>query len=529
MPPMPPMPPLHPADLPELSAGALRSGYSSGDFSPLDVAQALVARIAAWEPHLNALYAYTPDALLAQARDSAARWQTGRPLGPLDGVPVTIKDNIATRGTPVPLGCAALPLQPALHDAPPAARLREAGALIVAKTTMPDLGMLSSGLSSFHALARNPWHLACTPGGSSAGAGAAAAAGYGPLHLGTDIGGSIRLPAGWCGVVGFKPSAGRVPIHPPYTGRVAGPMTRCVADAALAMAVLSQPDTRDPTRLPPQAIAWDDLASDEAADAPALHGLRIGLLLDAGWGLPVDAGTAAAVQAAALRLQAAGARIEPLAPFTTREMIDGLDRFWRLRAWLDLQALPAAARQHVLPYIRDWAAPAAGYSGTQVFHGQAQMAALRDAAAGASERFDFIISPTSPVPAFAAELASPLHDPARPFEHIAFTLPWNMGEQPAISLPCGTTPGPGGAALPVGLHISGRRHDDIGVLRLARAWERLRPPLPPWPQAPAAGAEAGGPGGAGTVRPWLTPTCAATPAAVAARPHSRRPSRRCGG
>lgn len=471
---------MKPTDLPWLSAAELAAGYRRGDFTPLDVAQALADHIGHWEPHIQALYAFDAAAMVDQARASTARWQAGQPLGALDGVPVTIKENIATRGTPVPLGCAATPLLPATADAPPAARLREAGAVIVAKTTMPDLGMLSSGLSSFHALSRNPWDLAMTPGGSSAGAAAAAAAGYGPLHLGTDIGGSIRLPAGWCGVVGFKPSAGRVPIHPPYTGRVAGPMTRSVADAALAMATLSLPDARDPTRLPPQAIAWND--PGDGVDVQ-LRACRIGLLLDAGWGLPADAATQAAVTAAAHRFEAAGAIVEPLAPFTTRAMVDGLDRFWRLRAWLDLQAMPAEARERVLPYIRDWAEPASSYSAAQVFHGQAQMAALRDAAAAASEAFDFIVSPTSPVPAFAAELASPLHDPARPFEHIAFTLPWNMGEQPAITLPCGMTPAVA-RPLPIGLQISGRRHDDLGVLRLARAWERLRAPLPAFAARP---------------------------------------------
>lgn len=470
---------MNPVELPSLSSlsiAALQAGYAAGDFTPLDTALAVAAHIATWEPHIAALWAWDEAALRTQAEASTRRWQAGAPLGPLDGVPVTVKDNIATRGLPVPLGCAAVPLQPAATDAPPAARLREAGALLLAKTTMPDLGMLSSGLSSFHALSRNPWDLARTPGGSSAGAAAAAAAGYGPVHLGTDIGGSIRLPAGWCGVVGFKPSAGRVPLQHPYTGRVAGPLTRSVADAAAAMAVLAQPDLRDPTRLPPQALAWQRL------DGLPLRGLRLGLLLDAGWGQAVAPEVAAAVQAAAGAFEAAGAIVEPLAPFTTRAMIDGLDAFWRLRAWLDIQALPAAQQHRVLPYIRAWAEAGASLSGVQVFQGQAQMAALRDAAAGASERFDFILSPTAPQTAFAAASASPLDDPARPFEHIAFTLPWNMGEQPAISLPCAMA-----AGLPVGLQISGRRHDDLGVLRLAHAWEQLRAPLPPWPAArPAA-------------------------------------------
>ena len=164
----------------------------------------MLARIERWEPHLHALWTIDRDGVLEAAAASGRRWRDGRPAGTLDGVPVTIKENVATRGVPVPLGCAATELVPAAADAPPAARLREAGALILGKTTMPDYGMLSSGLSSFHALTRNPWNLALTPGGSSAGAGAAAAAGYGPLHLGTDIGGSVRLPAGWCGIVGAQ-------------------------------------------------------------------------------------------------------------------------------------------------------------------------------------------------------------------------------------------------------------------------------------------------------------------------------------
>ena len=198
-------------DISTLSSAQLRAAYAARSLSPVEVLRALHAHIDRWEPHLHALYARDDAAALAQARSSEARWAKGQPLSALDGVPVTIKENIATRGTPVPLGSAATELIPAAADAPPAARLREAGCVLLAKTTMPDYGMLSSGLSSFHALTRNPWDLSKNPGGSSAGAGAAASAGYAPLHIGTDIGGSIRLPAGWCGVVGFKPSAGRVP------------------------------------------------------------------------------------------------------------------------------------------------------------------------------------------------------------------------------------------------------------------------------------------------------------------------------
>lgn len=462
------------AALHDCSAVELLALYARGATSPVDVLRDVLARIERCEPRLHATWALDADAAMAAARDSERRWRAGEALA-LDGVPVTIKENIATRGVAVPLGTAATELVPAHDDAPPAARLREAGAVLVAKTTMPDYGMLSSGLSSFHALARNPWDLARTPGGSSAGAAAAAAAGYGPLHIGTDIGGSIRLPAGWCGVVGLKPSLGRVPIHPPYAGRVAGPIVRDVADAALAMGVLSQPDARDSMSLPPQAIAWRDI---DAVD-DALRGRRVGLWLDPGWGLPVDAEVRAAVEDAARRLERnAGAIVEPLAPPTTRAMADGMFLFWRMRSWLDLEALPAERRARVLPYIVAWARGAAGASGDDIFRAQARMQSIREATVAACQPYDFVLSPVSPVVAFAAEWASPTNDPERALEHIEFTLPFNMSEQPAIAVPCAMS----SAGLPIGLQIAGRRFDDLGVLRAARLWERLRPALPPWPE-----------------------------------------------
>src|ERR1700722_20000843 len=259
----------------DLSAVDLIAGFKAKQFSPSEVLEDVLTHVAAWEPHIKALYLFDPEGARAVAKASTERWQKGEATGVLDGVPVTVKDNIATKGQPVPLGAASVKLVAAAADAPPAARLREAGAIIFAKTTMPDYGMLSSGLSSFHPLARNPWDLTKNPGGSSAGAGAAGAAGYGPLHLGTDIGGSGRLPAGWGGPGGLKPSAGRVPIDPPYLGRVAGPMTRNVADAVLMMATLSGADARDHMSLPQQILEWPTRPAN-------LRGLRIGLLREPG-------------------------------------------------------------------------------------------------------------------------------------------------------------------------------------------------------------------------------------------------------
>ena len=460
----------------ELSASALIAAYRQRTLSPVDVMQAVLDHMARWEPHLCASYLPNPNRAMAQAFASQARWQRGEPCGLLDGIPVTIKENIATQGDPTPLGTAATVLQPAPADAPPAARLREAGAIVVCKTTMPDYGMLSSGLSSFHKLARNPWDLSKTPGGSSAGGGAAAAAGYGPLHIGTDIGGSMRLPAGWCGIFSLKPSLGRVPIDPAYTGRAAGPMTRTVADAALMMQVLSQPDARDSMSLPPQTIAWDQFEQG----TKVLRGLRIGMLLDAGCGMPVDPQIQAAVQRAADLFERAGAVVQPMKAFMTPSLLDGMDHAWRMRSHLDLNALKRQQRSLVLPYIRAWADSAASMTGPQVFAAISQFHATRVATVNACNAFDFVISPTSPVVAFAAEQPSPTNDPLKPLEHIGFTVPFNMSEQPAASINCGYTE----SGLPIGLQIAGRRFDDLGVLQVSRAFELLRDEQRVWPKPP---------------------------------------------
>lgn len=455
--------------LADLTARELLAGYRAGTLSPVDVVDDVLARIEADEPRLHATYALDPDGARAAAAESAGRWRAGEPR-PLDGVPITLKDNIATRGVPTPVGTAATELVPAERDAPAAGRVRDAGAVILGKTTMPDLGMLGSSQSSFHPVTRNPWDPTRTPGGSSSGAAAAAAAGYGPLHLGTDIGGSVRQPAGWNGIAGLKPTFGRVPVVPPYAGRVIGPMCRTVSDVALLMSVVAVPDERDHTALPGADIAWP------AAPCP-VEGLRIGLLPDVGVGLATERAVREAVEGAARTLEAAGAVVEPVAPFLTRDMLDGMDRFWRARAWADLGALPEERRAKVLPAILEWAAPGAALSGAEVFHGFSQMDAMAVAAHRALADLDFLLLPTAPIPPFPVEYASAFDDPARPFEHIATSLPFNMSGQPAISVNCGYTAG----GLPIGLQIVGRRFDDAGVLALAMAYEELRPPQRPWP------------------------------------------------
>jgi len=459
----------------DLSAVELLQRYRAKSVSPTEVFADVEKHIARWEPHLKALYHYAPEAARKEAAASTERWAKGAPIGALDGVPVTVKENIASKGVPMPLGTAATPLTPMGQDAPPTARLREAGAIIFSKTTMPDYGMTSSGVSSFHPLTRNAWDLSKNPGGSSSGAGAAGAAGYGPLHVGTDIGGSVRLPSGWCGLVGLKPSLGRIPIDPPYVARCAGPMTRTVDDTALMMSVLSRPDHRDGMSLPAQDIDWMNLSGSS-------KGKRIGLLLDAGVGMPVDPQVKTAVEDVAKFFAAAGAIVEPAQGIMSRAILDGLDTFFRARSWGDIAPMPAEQRAKIHAYTRKWAEGGAKLSGVDVIRGFNQTMELRRLAALLFAKIDYLVSPTAPVPAFAAERASPGDDPEHPFEHICFTVPWNFTEQPAISINAAFTK----SGLPIGVQIIGRRFDDQGVLTMAKAWETARGPITNWPKPPGA-------------------------------------------
>ena len=456
-------------ELCDLSATRLLDLFRSRKASPSEAWASVEARIAAVEPEIAALWAYDPEDARLQAKAATHRWAKGAPRGALDGVPTTIKELIATSGLPVPNGTAATVLVPARVDAPAAARLKEAGALIFARTTCPDYGMLSSGLSSFHTLTRNPWDLSKNPGGSSAGAGAAAAVGYGPLHLGTDIGGSIRIPAALCGLAGFKPSFGRVPLDPAFYGRVAGPMTRTIEDAALMMATLSRPDPRDPTALPPQTIDWTDLSLD-------LKGLRIGLLESAGCGLDPDADAARVLAECAEALRRAGAIVEPVPPILDRQMLDGFDRFFRARFWSLIERLAPDARDRILPYILTWAEGARDLTGAAVASAFDQLFAIKLASLKPFVHFDAVLSPVNPVSSWPAEWASPLNDPERPFEHIGFTLPWNFGEQPAVSVNGGFT----ADGLPVGVQIVAPRYADATALRLGAVLMRERGAVPDW-------------------------------------------------
>jgi aspartyl-tRNA(Asn)/glutamyl-tRNA(Gln) amidotransferase subunit A len=459
----------------ELDAIQVAAQYSSGALSPVEYTRACLERIDAWEPRLNAMYRTDRDGALDSAKAAEARWRAKKPLSPLDGVPVTIKENIYTKGDPAPIGTRAnddIAPQPA--DAPPAARLREAGCVILGKTTMPDFGMLSSGLSSIHGVTRNPWNTKRNTSGSSSGAGAAAAAGYAPLHVGTDIGGSVRLPATHCGIFALKPSLGRVPVYPPYIGRIAGPMTRGVAASAALMNLLSRPDARDHMSLP-----FDDIDFSKGLEKNLnLKNLKIGFLPDMKVGLPVNAEVAAAAAAASKALAGAGAIVEQMPSFLTGELLDGMCRFFEARSYNDYMQLSPAKQAKVLPFIAEWTTwRAKNFSGRDVMAAYNAYVSLRDVTVRACQPYDFVISPTSPILPYEAELPSPNNDPHNALPHIAFTLPYNMSEQPAASLNWTFSKD----GLPIGIQIVGKRFDDLGVLRLSRALEQIRPAQKAWP------------------------------------------------
>jgi aspartyl-tRNA(Asn)/glutamyl-tRNA(Gln) amidotransferase subunit A len=459
-----------------LTAQALSSAYRAKQLSPVEVARAALARIAAWETKINAMYVIDEAGARAQAAASEARWRAGVPLSALDGVPITIKDNIPVKGFATPLGTAAGDMTPSAFDAPPSARVREAGCIIIGKTKMPDYGMLVSGVSSLHGITRNPWNRSRNAGGSSSGAGASLVAGYTSLALGTDIGGSVRLPAAYNGVFALKPSLGRVPIYPPYLGRVVGPMTRTVADAALLMTALTEPDARDYMALPYQEIDWSSLLQGDAQSD--LKGKKLGLLLDIGIGLALQPAVRAAVTAAAKAFDRAGAVVEPVAPFLNAEIAAGLDGFFQARLLAELQLLPPKRREKVLPFIVTWCRRAEKLSAADAARNLALVMLMREKAVAATEPYDFLITPTAPITAYAAEEATPGDDPTRPFEHIGFTVPFNMSEQPAASICAGYDVD----GMPIGLQIVGHRFDDVGVLRTAHAYEAVRPPQRAWPE-----------------------------------------------
>jgi Asp-tRNA(Asn)/Glu-tRNA(Gln) amidotransferase A subunit family amidase len=474
----------------------LRESFRAGTLTPVQVLDATLDRIAEADPVLNAMAGLAGDSARAAAGAATRRWAAGQPLGELDGVPVTVKDSVRTVGLAWRHGSAAYSDLPVSStDAPPAARLKEAGAVIVGNTTMPDFGMLAAGVSSLYGITRNPWDPTRSPGGSSSGGGASLAAGIGFGSVGSDIAGSVRLPAAQCGLVALKPTQGRVPHLPVSTMRSAGPMARTVDEVAALYRVLSRPDPRDVWSLPPEA-------PDQRAEALHPAGLRIGLLTDLGHGPAPTAPVLAAVHAAATAFESAGAIVEPVAaPFGAGSGGAGsrgtapdlaLDRLFQVRARAEYEALSPERRELVLPEVADWAAEATGRTAVAFSRDTDAVLAAQELLRDRLSGFDLVLSPVLPMVGFPAEAVGP--DPARPLAHTGFTAWYNQTGQPAASLCFGMDDG-----CPVGVQLAGRRFHDQLVLRAAGWLEAQRPfamswPVPAGPAAPwpvRIGADAG--------------------------------------
>jgi aspartyl-tRNA(Asn)/glutamyl-tRNA(Gln) amidotransferase subunit A len=455
-------------DVAYASAVALGDQYRAKTLSPVEVARLLFERLDALQPKLNAFCVVDRDGAMAAARASEARWMRGEAKGPLDGVPATIKDLMPMRGFPTLRGSLLVERnQDWSEDAPAVARLREAGAVILGKTTTPEFGWKAVGDSPLTGITRNPWDLSRTPGGSSAGAAAAAAAGIGPLHLGSDGAGSIRIPAAFTGIFGLKPSFGRVPAYPPSPmGQLSqvGPIARTVADAALMLSVLSRPDHRDPHALP-------------AEDRDYRNGLEAGVR---GWRIAysptlgharVDAEIAAAVAAAARQFEALGAVVEEVGAIfaSPRETLMTL---WAAGSAYIVGAFPRERRALLDPGLAAIAGDGEAIRAVDYLAADFARTALGRQMAAFHQKYDLLLTPMMPIPALP--VGQDLNDPAGEklwIDWSPFSYPFNLTRQPAASIPCGLT----AAGLPIGLQIVGPLYAEARVLRAARALEATQP------------------------------------------------------
>ena len=448
-----------------LSAEELLGHYRRGTLSPVEALQAVTERIARLNPAYNAFAVLNPHALAA-AGESAQRWRAGRPIGALDGVPCTIKDLIDVAGFPTRRGSRTTEATVAAQDAPLVVGLKNAGAVIVGKTTTTEFGWKSPGDCPLHGITRNPRNPAHTTGGSSSGAGAAAAAGFGPLHVGTDAGGSVRIPAAWCGVVGLKPSFGRVPQWPlgAFAGvAVAGPMTRTVRDAALMFGAMARHDWRDPMCLPDDGRNWLDGIEN------GVEGMRVAVLRNPGFDAPVDAEGVAAVEHAARILGEAGAELDEVDP--------GLPDTGHLFATLWSTALRLVVanttedRRGLLDAGLMALAAAPDPAGTTMMQAAAQQVQAAHAMAKLHQSYELVLCPTVPGPPPLAD--APTMDPVHSLlNHWApWTFAFNLTRQPAISVPVGLS----GIGLPRSVQIAAALYRDDLVLRAARTIERALP------------------------------------------------------
>jgi aspartyl-tRNA(Asn)/glutamyl-tRNA(Gln) amidotransferase subunit A len=465
-------------DLAFMDATALADAFRLRKLSPVEVAMSLLDRIDKLNPLVNAVVHFDRQFTLAMASAAEARYQEQQPLSPLDGVPATIKDLSAVAGMPLRRGSRTRdPRTPVTEDAPCVARLREAGVVFLAKTATPEAGCKVVTRSPVHGVTANPYDLTKTPGGSSGGASAALALGFGPLAVGSDGAGSIRIPASSTNVFGLKPSFGRVPAFPPDIDMplsVVGPMARTVEDAALLLDVMSRPEPRDP-------FAWPIPFSMPANLADAnLRGLRIAVSSRLGCTAPLqNAEIDRLVARAGVFAEASGAAVFEEDPVWPIDPFEPFNIFWSAACAATVESAADDKKSLIDPLLRRMAVAGRDISASAYLKAIGQRMAISVAAKLFFERYDLLIGPVMPVSPYSVERDVPLGFADEDWRWCPYTYPWNMTGQPAASVPIGFTED----GLPVGAQIVGQLGEDEKVLRAAAAIERRcplhlrRPPL----------------------------------------------------